>query len=213
MRRQILVLAIITVIAVVAIPAHAQDYNRYLINVGGGMGYPQGNLNSFVNSSGSFVAGGGYNFTKYFGVDTEYFWQDMPISDRFKQALKTPNDVRAQQYAWTFNPIVRVPLGGKFGAYVIGGIGWYHRSGQETVPAVGVICDPYWSWWYGCAIGSVDIVTKSRSSNAFGKNIGVGFTYRVGESHVKIYTEVRYHQASYNNVSTQLVPVVIGVRW
>lgn len=136
----------------------------------------------------------------------------MPINDRFKQLLKTPN-VRAQQYAWTFNPIVKVPLGGKFGAYVIGGIGWYHRSGEVTVPAVGVICDPYWSWWYGCTIGSVDIVARSRSSSAFGKNVGVGLSYRLGESQLKIYTEVRYHQASYNNVSTQLIPVTIGVRW
>ena len=212
MRRQSLVLTIIAGIFAAAIPARAQDFNRYLINVGGGMGYPQGTLNSFVNSSGSFVAGGGYNFTRYFGVDTEYFWQDMPINDRFKQLLKTQN-VRAQQYAWTFNPIVRVPLGEKFGAYVIGGIGWYHRSGEVTIPGIAVVCDPYWSWWYGCAIGSTDIVAKSRSSSAFGENIGVGFTYRLGETHMKIYTEVRYHQASYNNVSTQLVPVVIGVRW
>src|SRR5262245_52551768 len=212
MRRQGLVLAIIAIIVAAPIRARAQDYNRFLINVGGGMGYPQGNLNSFVNSSGSFVAGGGYSFTRYFGVQTEYFWQDLPINDRFKQLLKTPN-VRAQQYAWTFDPIVRFPLGGKFRAYVIGGIGWYHRSGEVTVLGVAVVCDPYWCWWYGCAFGTVDIVAKSRSSNAFGKNIGVGFTYRLGDSHIKIYTELRYHQASYNNVSTQLVPVTIGVRW
>jgi hypothetical protein len=81
------------------------------------------------------------------------------------------------------------------------------------MPGVGVICDPYWSWWYGCTIGSTDIVTKSKSSSAFGENIGVGLTYRLGESNFKIYTEVRYHQASYNNVSTQLVPVTLGIRW
>lgn len=195
-----------------AAPTYAQDYSRLSINVGGGIGYPQGDLNSFVNSSGNFVAGGGYNFTSYFGVGTEYFWQDMPVSDHFRQLLNNP-DVRAQQYAWTFNPIVRVPLGRRVGAYVIGGIGWYHRSGQETTPGVGVICDPYWSWWYGCVLGSVDIVTKSRSSNAFGENIGVGLTYRLGESQFKIYTEVRYHHASYNNVPTKLLPVTVGIRW
>jgi hypothetical protein len=96
---------------------------------------------------------------------------------------------------------------------VIGGIGWYHRSGQTTTPGVGVICDPYWSWWYGCTIASVDIVTKSVSSNAFGENVGVGFTYRLGEGHFKMYAEVRYHKADYNNVSTQLMPLTFGVRW
>lgn len=212
MRPQRLFLAVAIIIAAAAIPAHAQDYSRININVGGGIGYPQGNLNSFVDSSGNFVAGGGYNFKSYFGVNTEYFWQDTPISKHFLQLLNNPN-VRAQQYAWTFNPILRAPLGPRVGAYVIGGVGWYHRSGQETTPGVGVICDPYWSWWYGCALGSVDIVTKSRSSNAFGENAGVGFTYRLGESQFKIYTEVRYHHASYSNVSTQLLPVTVGIRW
>jgi len=212
MLRQILFLAVTTIVVAAAIPAHAQDYNRFLINVGGGMGYPQGDLNTFALSSGSFVAGGGYNFTRNFGVDTEYYWQDLPIDDHFRELIKAPN-VRARQYAWTFNPIVRVPLGRKFGAYVIGGIGWYHRSGEATTPALGVICDPYWSWWYGCTIGSSDIVLKSKSSSAFGHNVGVGLTYRLGESQLKLYTEVRYHQASYHNVSTQLVPVVIGIRW
>lgn len=214
MHREIFCLAATILILTVgaARPAHGQDYSRLLINVGGGIGYPQGDLNSLAKSSGNFVAGGGYNFTRYFGVDTEYFWQDLPISEHFQQLLGTAN-VRAQQYAWTFNPIVHVPLGGKFETYVIGGIGWYHRVGEERTPGVGVICDPYWSWWYGCALGSVDIVTKNRSSNAFGENIGVGFTYRLGESQLKIYTEVRYHQASYNNVSTQLVPITFGVQW
>ena len=214
MRRWSLFLVVATFILAAALPAGAQEFSRFRFNVGGGVGFPQGDLSSFVNSSGNFVAGGGYNFAKYFGVDTEYYWQDMPINDRVIQQLNTTSQtVRAQQYAWTFNPIVEVPLVRKVGTYVIGGIGWYHRSGQTTKPAVGVVCIPYWSWWYGCAIGTTDIVTNSRSSSAFGENVGVGFTYRLGESHLKIYAEVRYHHASYNNVPTKLVPVTFGVRW
>ena len=209
-----LFLVVATFIVAAALPAAAQDFSRIRFNVGGGVGYPQGNLSTFVNSSGNFVAGGGYNFAKYFGVSAEYFWEDMPINDRVLQQLNTTTEtVRAQQYALTVNPIVEVPLVRKFGTYVIGGVGWYHRSGQTSVPGVGVICDPYWSWWYGCTITSTDIVTKSRSSNAFGKNIGVGVTYRLGETHLKIYAEVRYHEASYNNVPTKLVPITFGVRW
>jgi hypothetical protein len=76
-----------------------------------------------------------------------------------------------------------------------------------------VICDPYWSWWFGCTIGSVSIVTGSTSANAFGENIGGGLTYRLGESNWKIYTEVRYHHAAYNKVSTNLLPLTFGIRW
>src|SRR5215472_8310568 len=111
MRRGSIFLVVAAVIAAATIPADAQDYSRFRFNVGGGVGYLQGDLKSFVNNSGNFVAGGGYNFAKYFGVDTEYFWQDFPIKDQVVQQLKTTSqNIRAQQYAWTFNPIVEVPL-------------------------------------------------------------------------------------------------------
>jgi hypothetical protein len=109
--------------------------------------------------------------------------------------------------------VIRRPIGHKAGVYVIGGGDWHHRSGETTTPGVGVICDPYWSWWYGCTIGSVQIVTGSRSANTFGGNIGGGFTYRLGESHAKLYAEVRYHYASYNKVATEELLLTFGIRW
>ena len=192
--------------------AHAQDYSKWLFNIGGGIGFPQGNLSSFVNNGSNVVVGGGINFNQIFGVDSEFMWHDLPINSMTKQFLQTPG-ASARQYAWTFNPIVHFPIGHKFGAYAIGGIGWYHRSGETTTPGVGVICDPYWSWWFGCTLGSVNFVTGSRNANSFGENIGGGLTFRFGESHLKFYTEVRYHHAGYNKVSTNLLPLTFGIRW
>jgi opacity protein-like surface antigen len=211
MLRLRLVLAVTIVFASVG-SAHAQDEGRWLFNIGGGIGFPQGNLSSFVNNGANFVVGGGYNFTKRFGLDTEFMWHDLPVNSQTKQLLQTPG-ASARQYAWTFNPIFHFPLGSKFGAYAIGGIGWYHRSGETTTPGVGVICDPYWSWWFGCTIGSVNIVTGSRSENAFGENIGGGLTFRLGEHRAKIYTEIRYHHASYNRVATNILPLTFGIRF
>ena len=190
----------------------AQEYSKWNFNVGGGIGFPQGDLSSFVNHGGNFVVGGGYNFTKHLGVDAEFMWHDLPINSATKQALNTPG-ASARQYSVTFNPILKFPLGTKFGAYVIGGGGWYHRSGETTTPGAAVVCDPYWSWWFGCTIGTVNFVTGSRSANSFGENIGGGFTYRIGESSAKIYTEVRYHHAGYNRVATNLLPLTFGIRW
>ena len=193
------------------VPAHGQDYSKFLFNVGGGIGFPLGNLSNFVNDGGNFVIGGGYGFMKHVGVDTEFMWHDLPINDATKAHLQTPG-ASARQYSWTFNPIVHTQIGDRFGIYGIGGIGWYHRSGETTTPGVGVICDPYWSWWYGCTVGSVNIVTGSRSSNAFGENIGGGATIRLGGGHVNFYTEIRYHHAGYNRVSTNLLPLTFGIR-
>jgi opacity protein-like surface antigen len=201
----------IAILLCALVPGHAQDYSKFLFNVGGGIGFPLGNLSNFVNDGGNFVIGGGYGFMKHIGVDTEFMWHDLPINDATKAHLQTPG-ASARQYSWTFNPIVHAQLGDRFGVYGIGGIGWYHRSGETTTPGVGVICDPYWSWWYGCTLGSVNIVTGSRSSNSFGENIGGGATIRLGGGHVNFYTEIRYHHAGYNRVSTNLLPLTFGIR-
>ncbi len=195
------------------ISAYAQEtHHTWNFNIGGGPGFPLGNLSNFADTGGHFVVGGGYNLTKNIGVNTEFMWHDLPINSATRQLLRTPG-ASARQYSVTFNPILRVPLGSKLGAYAIGGGGWYHRSGETTTPGTGVVCDPYWSWWYGCTIGSMDFVTNSRSADALGGNIGGGITFRLGESGAKIYTEVRYHHAGYDRVSTDVLPVTFGLRW
>lgn len=215
LRIRIFFLAMMVVLGALA-SAQAQeqggDYGRAMFNIGGGVSFPQGDLGSFVNDGANFVVGGGLNFSRFVGVDSEFMWSDLPINTATRQLLGT-SGATARQYAWTFNPIFHVPLGHHVGAYAIGGIGWYHRSGETTTPGTGVICDPYWSWVYGCTIGTVNFVTSSRSANAFGENIGGGLTFRLGESHAKLYAEVRYHHAGYNRVSTQLLPITFGIRF
>jgi opacity protein-like surface antigen len=210
--RLISFLLVATLLCLVSISANAQDDERWLFNIGGGPGFPLGDMSKFVDTGGHFVVGAGYNFSHIVGVDTEFMWQDLPVNSSTRHLLGT-SGASARQYAWTFNPIIHVPLGEHFGTYLIGGIGWYHRSGETTTPGAGVVCDPYWSWWYGCTIGSVDFVTGSRSADSFGENIGAGLTLRLGESHAKFYTEIRYHHAGYNKVSTQTLPLTFGLRW
>ena len=212
--RSVQISLIVTFIVGVMASCYAQEeeYSPYLFNMGGGISFPQGDLGKFANDGGNFVIGGGYNFSKHIGVDSEFMWQDLPVNSATKKALSTTG-AHAREYAWTFNPIIHFPLGHKAGAYLIGGGGWYHRSGETTTPGVGVVCDPYWSWWYGCALGSVEVITGSRSADGFGGNIGGGLTYRLGESHAKLYAEIRYHYVSYHKVATQILPLTFGVRW
>ena len=125
--------------------AQGQEYHgKWNFNIGGGVGFPQGELSNFADSGGNFVVGGGRNFNRFVGLNGEWMWHDLPINSSTKQALQTP-DASARQYALTFDPTVRAPLGHHLGAYAIGGIGWYHRSGETSTPGLAVICDPYWS--------------------------------------------------------------------
>jgi hypothetical protein len=210
--RHNLVLSLITAFALSPGGAlHPQD-PRWNFNIGGGIGFPQGNLSTFVNNGGNIVVGGGYNVNHYLSTNGEFMWNDLPINSATLQALQTPS-ASARQYSLTFDPVIHLPVWRRLRGYVIGGIGWYYRSGETTIPTAGVVCDPYWSWWFGCTIGTVNIVTGSTSANAFGENIGAGLTYPLGESGVKFYTEFRYHHASYHNVNTNLIPLTFGIRW
>jgi Outer membrane protein beta-barrel domain len=206
--------SLMTILALAfASAANAQyEEKKFSFDIGGGVGWPHGDLSKFIYEGGNFVVGGGFNLNKLLGANTEFMWHDLPVNSATKQQLNTPG-ATARQYSWTFNPIIHFPLGHKVGGYGIGGIGWYHRSGETTTPGVGVICDPYWSWWYGCGIGTVHFVTGSTSANAFGENIGGGLTYALGGSGFKFYTEFRFHHASYNKVSTDLTPLTFGLRW
>jgi hypothetical protein len=210
MRSLSLHVAMLTLLSA-AVFLHAQDHGKWNVNIGGGPGFPSGDLSSFVNTGAHVVIGGGYNFSRFVSMDTEVMWHDLPVNDATRAHFQSPS-VSARQYSWTVNPIVHARLG-KLGGYIIGGVGWYHRSGETAVPGFGVVCDPYWSWWFGCAVGGVNIVTASRTVDAFGENIGGGLTLPLGRGGAKFYTEIRYHHASYDKIATDLLPLTFGIRW
>jgi Outer membrane protein beta-barrel domain len=203
-------------IAMFTVGTTAQDIRRWNFNVGGGVGFPQSSTADFANVGGHFVLGVGPNLGPLFGVSGELMWHDLPIKREAIDRIGVP-DAGARQYSLTANGILRLPLRGSLGAYVIAGGGWYRRSGELTAPTFvpGTICPPFWVWWGVCVSGLFppDAVLASSSSNAFGGNIGGGFTYHIGEGNMKFYTEIRYHHAAHNKVDTDLLPLTFGLRW
>jgi hypothetical protein len=202
---------VVTIFCCALAQVQAQDHGKWNFNLGAGPGFPVGNLSLFLNTGAHFVIGGGANFNRFLSIDTELMWHDLSVNDETRARFQSQS-VSARQYSWTVNPILHAHLG-KLGGYLIGGGGWYRRSGETAVPGFGVVCDPYWSWWFGCTVGSVNIVTASRSVDAFGENIGGGLTLPLGRGGAKFYTEIRYHHASYNKLATDLLPLTFGVRW
>ena len=196
--------------------SHAQDFPRWNFNIGGGVGFPLSTTSDFVGNGANFVVGGGPSFTRYLGANAEFMWHDLPTKDSVVNALGVP-DAHAREYSVTLNGILQNPGTSRIGAYIIGGGGWYHRSGKVTAPALvaGTVCPAFWVWWGTCVNGvwPANIVIASASSNSFGGNIGAGMSVRIGETPVKVYTELRYHHASHNHVDTDLLPLTFGLRW
>jgi len=212
------VMAVLLILAFWCMRGLAQDETpRYNFAIGGGPTFPQGDVGTLANTSGNFVVGGGANLGKTFGFDGEFMWNNLPPKSSIVALTGAP-DGSARLYSVTGNIIGHTHETRKLGAYGIGGIGWYHRSWELTRPtiSVGTVCLPSYVWWgVVCTNGLVQstAVLKSGSSNAFGWNVGAGVTYRLGQSHGKFYTELRYHHAYTNKIDTAVLPLTFGFRW
>ena len=203
------------IVSFFAATAVAQEVPRWNFNIGGGPGFPLSTAADFANTGGHFAIGGGPNFGPRFGVNAEFMWHDLPIKQSVISRLQVPG-ASARQYALTFNGMLRPSTPGRLGGYFIGGIGWYHRSGELTAPTVvpGTVCPSFWVWWGACVSGlfPANAVLASSSSDAFGGNVGGGVTVRIGDGQTKFFTEVRYHHAAHDP-STDLLPLTFGFRW
>ena len=190
---------------------------KYTFNIGGGFGVPQSSVSDFANMGGNFVIGAGANTRRGVGFNAEFMWQDLPPKSEIVALTGAP-DGAARMYSVTGNLLLHSNEAHHAGVYGIGGIGWYHRSWELTRPsiAIGSACLPSYAWWgVVCTNGLVssNTVLASGSSDGFGWNIGAGLTYRLGESHAKIYTEARFHYAYHSGINTRVLPVVFGLRW
>ena len=190
---------------------------RFNFNVGGGFGLPQAQFSNIVNTGGTFQIGGGLNVGRMLGANLEYMYQDLPPKQSVIALTGAPGG-SARSNSVTLNFLIHSPEARKFGGYAIGGGGWYHRSWDLTTPtlSIGSVCLPSYAFWgVVCTNGLVSSNTTiaSGSSNAGGWNAGAGLTYRMGGSHIKFYTEARYHVAYQNLITTRILPVTFGLRW
>ena len=215
-RSTVLAIVLVGLILIGASLAAQVEDPKYTFNFGAGPGFPQGRISDFANTGAHIVVGGGLNLSHMIGTNAEFMWHDLPPKDSIIALTGAP-DGSARQYSVTGNLILKTPPG-RLGGYAIGGIGWYHRSWELTAPtlSLGTVCLPSYVWWgVVCGNGLVQstAILQSGSSDSFGWNGGAGLTFRIRESAAKIYTEVRYHQASHNRVTTKILPLTFGIRW
>jgi len=215
-----------------AVPAQAQESaSPFNIDIGGGIGVPLSRTSDFAGVSGAFQVGAGPNITSHQSIVGEFLWQGLPPNHTALQALSSltcaaPTTTSAacginssrNLYALTANYMYHRE-GRRYGFYLIGGGGWYYRYGQlkNATVAPGTVCQPVWDWWgYSCVNGFVStnntLVSKGLSSG--GLNAGGGVTINLTQQHIKFFIEARYHYSPQGGkVSTQIVPVIMGIRY
>jgi hypothetical protein len=225
---------------------NADGSNKYTFLIGGGFTLPTGGTRNDLATSYNIQGGVGRNFNGNFGVVAQIDWDNFGIqSNTLNNLLNTYNSIGTVDQngnaltqlggsshvgSLTLNPIYNFALSDTTGAYVVGGFGFYHKTANFTIPGVGTYCDPY----YGCYQYQANQSIDKYTSNAFGVNVGVGFTYKPSRfASARLYVEARYvfvdnqprpyslgsATSTYFNVfpqnsaRTTYIPVTLGVRF
>jgi len=231
---------------------NADGSNKYTFFGGGGFTNPTGGTHNYLATGYDLQVGGGRNFNKkvallaqfdynHFGIQTNTLnsllgiYSNLCGNDCTGTAI---SQIGGTNHIWSFtlDPMYTYLDGDKFGGYVIGGVGFYHKVTDFTTPATGEYCDIY----YGCIEYEANETIDSYVSNAAGVNGGLGFTYKASHfSDLKFYAEARYVYTAnsprpyydgstgtnpsanpnyfdvfpQNSAKTTYIPIIFGVRF
>jgi hypothetical protein len=200
----------------------AEELQALTFSIGGGISAPLNPTARYVGVSGNFVTSAGVNINKNSSIEGNYMWSGLPPNLTVLHPVLAPrgsmnlNSLTAN-YRYHMDSIG----GSRFGAYVIGGGGWYYRHfsvNKNFIVPPNTVCQPIYFWWgYGCDTnGFVDSATiASGGTSAGGLDAGVGFTVKIGHKGWKFYTESRYNYVwtkGLAGIPTTLIPVTFGIR-
>ena len=192
---------------------NADGSEKYTFFAGAGFTQPLGNTYHYQTPSWGVEVGGGRNFDKTFGMMVQFDWDNFGLTGRtlaLQQALYNQiityynagaqgnqqasllSSLDGHTHVWSFtlDPVVNLTTNQEgLGAYLVAGVGFYHKVTNFTVPTVGTYYDPYYGYYQAQSNQSIDQYT----SNAPGFNGGFGLTYKFSHfSNERFFAEARY---------------------
>ena len=214
---------------------------KYSFLAGGGFTLPTASTADSFATGYRFQGGAGRNFNRKAALFLQFDWDGLSIKNTVLGELLpvyqracgdsctgTPiAELFAANHTWSFtlDPVVTVAGNKQRNAYVVGGVGFYHKVTSFSAPAASSSCD-------GCAQYPTYGTFDRYISNAPGFNAGVGVTRAVGHTDAHFYADVRFvyvHNVARpysvtklgpgfnafpaNSQPTSLVPVTFGFRW
>jgi len=174
--------------------------NKYTFEGAVGFELPIGDTFHYYNTGYAFQVGGGRQFNKKFAVLLQFDYDHFGINGATLSNQLNLYSVSCtgciasldgNNHVWSFtlNPTYTFLQGDKYGAYVVGGVGFYHKVTNFTTPETGEECSIY----YGCFDVTENAVIDHYSSNAPGFNGGVGLTYKFSRfADERFFIEARY---------------------
>ncbi len=178
---------------------NADGSEKYTGYAGVGFNSPVGNNSSYLTTSYGIEAGAGRNFNRHFGLMLEFDYDKFgmtgaTIDNQSNRNFADPtnsNGLDANSHIWSLSvqPVYQIYSGQGLGAYITGGVGFYHKVANFTLPQEEEYCDPY----YGCGVYTVNGNVDHYTSNAPGFDGGIGVTYKFSRfANERFYAEARY---------------------
>ena len=176
----------------------SEKYDGY---AGAGFGVPSGTNSNFLSTSWGFQVGAGRNFNRHLGVNLEFDYDHFGLTGQTitNQSIvyfgdpSNTNGLDGNSHIWNFSvqPTYQIYSGQGLGAYITGGVGFYHKVTNFTLPQLQTFYSPY--SFYGAQQAYVNTNVDHYTSNAPGFDGGVGVTYKFSRfANQRLYAEVRF---------------------
>lgn len=193
-----------------------KDYKNWTFNLGAGASLTNGTTAEFVRGGGPIGAAGvARNTSKYFGLRLDFQFDNLPLRNSALELAQAPG-ATSHVYSFMLDPIINVPVTKVWGGYIVAGPSFFHRSGKldSSTALPGSACNPFFIWWGQCLTGSLPVRGEflKVNQNELGENFGGGITRKILPN-MEFYAEFRYLHGKHFNVTTDLRPITIGVRW
>lgn len=194
--------------------AQTEEYDHPVtISAGAGLTTIVGSDAGKLDHGGNFQISAGHFFNRFVGITGSFMFSGLGLTRSELNALNQP-DGHARVYSLTADPVFRLPLGGRWSAYVLGGGGYLRRTVEFTQPTLAqtVVFDPWWGY-FGPALVGVNQVLGSVSSNSGTFDVGGGLNIPMPGTQLRLFIEARYFHGFTSNTNTMLVPILFGLRW
>ncbi len=214
---------------------HNADGSTKIAFVGGaGLNVPVGNTGKFYTPSYDIEVGGGWNFNRKVGILAEFHYDHVGLTggainyeyNNLINAGITQDeldgfDANGHVLSFSIDPVFSLTQKkSKVGAYLTGGVGYYRKSTNFTLPSVGTSCTYYYCYEY-----SSNVNVDQYTADGFGANAGLGLTYKLSEfSSERLFVEARYHWLNlansnnqdffqFNQRNSEYIPITVGIRF
>jgi len=192
---------------------YGHDWSKVAFNVGAGVNVPVGTGSDFLTPGWTFNAGGGFKPDRHLSLGLDFNYDHWKLNSRALGTFDVPAG-HTNVWSLTFNPTYNFYPRSKVDFYTTAGYGLYHRNLVFTQPVLQnvITCDPFFGFCFN-QTETVNQVLAQFGTYKGGFNVGGGFSFRLGESPFKFYTEARYHQMFNSGTDMKFIPITFGIRW